>query len=692
MIKQRTSIKKKIVLIICIVPFVVMSVGICIIYFFGLNIFRDSIGRRHSQIAGSLADSVSLEFKYELDDAKTSAARRLWVDVVQEYNRKYRGMKPQDIEKELLQMDKVWVTQPESNPAIKEYFENKVALSIKDVVNIRPYIAELFITDKFGGLVAVSEKTTDFYQADEEWWQQAYDGGKGKIYVGNIEFDDSSRRWVLTIAMPIRAQDNSVIGVCKESIDIDRFFANLYSFGLGETGRVALTDEKGNILFYRGLSAMSEKIVNNEADFLKLIESRKLYQVINNLHIPKGKIFTVFSKITLPYLSEKGVYWVIFVFQDAKEAFQPLDAFVEEIIIATLILILILVSGGYFLSRSITKPIEKLSLLTKRVMAGEWDYKVDIKSNDEIGEFAYIFKQMVYNLKERQTELLEAKNSLEELSQGLERKVEERTKELKDVNDATLNILEDLTDAKAKIEKYSKELEDALKVKSDFTSAVSHELRTPLAAIKEGIAIVLDGIAGDVTKEQAEFLTVAKRNVDRLTRLINDILDFQRLEAKRMEFRMEENDIGATIKEVYDSMVSWVNDKNLGLILDVEKGLPKIKFDKDRIIQVLVNLVGNAVKAMQEGNITIVARRIDSGIEVIVQDTGIGISKEDLPKLFQQFEQLEKGSKRKTGGTGLGLFISKAIIEEHRGKIWVESELGKGSAFHFTLPFKQNGA
>jgi signal transduction histidine kinase len=133
-------------------------------------------------------------------------------------------------------------------------------------------------------------------------------------------------------------------------------------------------------------------------------------------------------------------------------------------------------------------------------------------------------------------------------------------------------------------------------------------------------------------------------------------------------------------------MASLAHEKNLELILDFENNLPKVNFDKDRMEQVFTNLLSNAIKFTDAGHVAIITRREDNSIKVSVQDTGIGITKEDMPKLFQSFEQIAPAQYHKTGGTGLGLAISKEIVEKHGGKIWVESEPGKGTTFSFVLP------
>ncbi len=246
----------------------------------------------------------------------------------------------------------------------------------------------------------------------------------------------------------------------------------------------------------------------------------------------------------------------------------------------------------------------------------------------------------------------------------------------------SVHIAKNITERKEAEEK----LKETMKMKSEFISTVSHELRTPLTAIKEGIALVVDGLAGDINDEQKELLGISKKNVDRLARLINDVLDFQKIESGRMKFNMQPNDINKIVEDVYKVMVSATKNTGVDLLLELNKDLPKARFDNDKIIQVLTNLVNNAIKFTEKGNITIKTGEKNGTIRVLVSDTGCGIKKEDLPRVFNRFEQLATGGERKTGGTGLGLAIAKEIIEKHKGKIWVESEFGKGSEFIFALP------
>ncbi len=239
--------------------------------------------------------------------------------------------------------------------------------------------------------------------------------------------------------------------------------------------------------------------------------------------------------------------------------------------------------------------------------------------------------------------------------------------------------------------KANQDIEKLSKIKSDFVSMVSHELRTPLTAIKESVSLVLDGAAGSISEEQGKFLRIAKNNIDRLVKTITEILDFSKLESGRITMHKRKMNINNLINEVYVAVRSSVEEKNITFGIDLSDEVEPIWFDPDRIGQALRNLISNAVKFNREdGRIKISSNKecLDGRdvVKVSVEDSGIGIPKEQVPSLFRRFTPLDTSMTRRHKGVGLGLAISKGIIEFHGGDIWVESEKGVGSKFIFTLP------
>ncbi len=226
-------------------------------------------------------------------------------------------------------------------------------------------------------------------------------------------------------------------------------------------------------------------------------------------------------------------------------------------------------------------------------------------------------------------------------------------------------------------------------LKSSFVANVSHELRTPLVAMEKSIALILSKEAGPITETQEQFLSVAQRNMKRLSNLINDLLNLSKLEAGKLELKRDFVPVERVIAESIEALNGWAKAKSVEIVKKIQNGLPQANVDPERIIQVLNNLIGNAIKfTPQNGAITVEALSRDARtVEVSVKDTGVGIAKENLGRVFDKFYQV--GGERiatDISGTGIGLSIAKEIVELHGGKVWAESEKGQGAKFSFTLP------
>jgi PAS domain S-box-containing protein len=232
----------------------------------------------------------------------------------------------------------------------------------------------------------------------------------------------------------------------------------------------------------------------------------------------------------------------------------------------------------------------------------------------------------------------------------------------------------------------TKEVE-ADRAKSEFVSTVSHELRTPMTAIKGYTDLLHAGAAGPINTEQKRFLTTIKNNTDRLTALINDLLDISRMETGRVRFEPRPLQIGEVIADVVNVLAGSAEEKQQNLTYEVAAGLPDIMGDRDRLNQVLTNLVGNAIHYTPEGGeIDVRAYLVERAVRVDVRDSGIGIAPEDMGHIFERFYRADHPLVQEARGTGLGLSIVKMFVEMHGGRIWVESEPDQGSTFTFILP------
>lgn|GEM_PF-1119457 len=224
------------------------------------------------------------------------------------------------------------------------------------------------------------------------------------------------------------------------------------------------------------------------------------------------------------------------------------------------------------------------------------------------------------------------------------------------------------------------------RMKTEFISTVSHELRTPLTVIREGVSLVIDGVLGETTKEQREFLGMAMTDIDRLGRIINNLLDISKIEAGKVELKRGY----INLTEIADSVVSTFSAraKGAGLLLKKRYSVPDIEVyaDRDKLVQVFTNLVSNALKFTEKGSIELSLSDENGQVICRVADTGRGISPEDMKRVFSKFQQFGGGAVTGEKGTGLGLSIARGIVQLHQGTMWVESELGKGTAFFFSLP------
>jgi signal transduction histidine kinase len=290
---------------------------------------------------------------------------------------------------------------------------------------------------------------------------------------------------------------------------------------------------------------------------------------------------------------------------------------------------------GYAISWSIIGPVKQIEARLNQVAAGDFKQRVHVVNRDELGALVANVNQMC-----------------EELGRVYE------------------------------------QLEAASKHKSQFLANMSHELRTPLNAILGYTELILDNIYGEMPEKARAVLERLQANGRHLLGLINDVLDLSKIEAGQLTLSLDEYSLSDVVHGVISAVEPLAAEKRLTFKAEVAPDLPIGHGDERRLSQVLLNLVGNAIKFTDKGEVAIRARATNGAFTVAVRDTGPGIAGADQAKIFEEFLQADSSITRKKGGTGLGLSIAKRIIEMHGGRIWVESEPGKGSTFYFTLPVR----
>ncbi len=267
------------------------------------------------------------------------------------------------------------------------------------------------------------------------------------------------------------------------------------------------------------------------------------------------------------------------------------------------------------------------------------------------------------------------------LMAGMWRQVQRKRAE-----DSLKKYADDLSKANEELSKANEELKSLDRMKDEFLSNVSHEFKTPLTSIRGYGQLVLDGTLGDINDQQKKAMDTVIRNSDRLRRLVDSLLYLSRAQVGRMRYYFEKLQLAELINNCVHDQLLQAKNKGISLQTYIED-VPPVRGDKDKLTDVLTNLIDNALKFTSEhGRVTVSARKTSEGVHIEVKDTGIGIPADHIPHLFQRFYQVDSSASRRYGGTGLGLYISRTIVEAHGGKIWVESEEGKGTTVHVELP------
>ena len=423
------------------------------------------------------------------------------------------------------------------------------------------------------------------------------------------------------------------------------------------------------------------------------------------------------------------------------------EGHLRKIVVVAVLVTLVLVLGlGYIVSLKISNPLVDMASIARKLAKGDFSKKTLVHSADEIGDLAKALNYMSAEIKDKVNSLSSEKAKLEAVVSGMfegviltnekgeivlanpsirklfmvdsspEGKVPlemVRNATIQDIVDKVIKEKQRLTTKEIIInipeEKIIQingvpvlenerlvgvilvfhditELRRLERVRQDFVANVSHELRTPISNIKGYAETLKDGAIND--KDNAkDFVEIIYRDSERLAQLIDDLLDLARIESGKMKMVFLPIDVQSTLERSIAIIANQAKEKAISIQLQVSATLPKILADEARISQVLINLLDNAIKYTRTGGIiTVSARPKDKYIQIDVSDTGIGISEEEIARIFERFYRVDKARSRELGGTGLGLSIVKHIVQAHGGEVWVKSLVGKGSAFSFIIP------
>lgn len=453
-----------------------------------------------------------------------------------------------------------------------------------------------------------------------------------------------------------------------------------------------------------------------------------------------GSVIDSYMDYAIPVLENGAVRYIVYINDDKQEISELSSRYFAIVMQAMMFGLVVAILLSFLLSKTITTPLENITQGAKRIADGDLGQRLPIQSSDEIGELTSAFNYMARALHNTLNEVQGERNKLETIFLHMTDGVAAFTFDGKPIhmnpaaesylgirfedNAAFDDMFGDLDLPKkqvgqrgylqSEITRYGRiltvtlapygsidgdggvmavihditeqrKLDDA---RREFVANVSHELRTPLTNIRSYTETLIDA-AGELPQEtEIKFLGVITSEAERMARIVTDLLTLSKLDYNQMDLRFTHFSTHAMLEAVYNAMVLNAREQGHSFQMDVPEQLPDMNGDRERLEQVIVNVVSNAIKyTPQNGHIRLSAgMRDERRLEIVVEDDGMGIPKDDVPRLFERFYRVDKARSREKGGTGLGLAIAKEMVGAHRGSIWLESELDKGTKVTILLP------
>jgi signal transduction histidine kinase len=612
-------------------------------------------GRAHVlSLAVNTAERVDLLVDRTVEQVEQLTVSPHLVEQLELANLRYRGMTQSAAAERLGRLDGEWVAaaDPAELELAQQVLDSPLAAELRRFQQTAPRrYAELMVTDLYGGLVAATNPTTDYYQADEGWWQTTYADGQGETFVSDIGFDRSAGVFSLDVAAPVRDGAGEVVGVVKISHDVRAIFEVVRRLRVGDTGAACVVDAEGRTVFGGGGEADDVRLEAEEMAALRQERSGVFVGPAGGTGPDRVVAFDVLrSPLRHRAAGTDRSEWFVVVTQAASEVYEPS----RKALVGSAAVLVLPVGGlvllAVYLEKRLVEPVRALHWASQQVAAGQLDVRVQIEQGDEMQEVGYQFNRMAAALQRHEEE------------QRLE--IRRRTEELRQSDMQSRRM----------------------------RSAVSAQM----SCISDGMLRALDQMrraseGGLSAEENSDLATEAWITVRAFT---EDLRDLCKVESGQMRLQPESLRLGDAIESARRLLGAVLRRHQVELVAEPETAEMAVTADRARLKQILYSLLSNAVSYGGMGSeVRVCAERRDGEVEVAVTDDGPGIPPPMQQAIFDPVRAQDTPPPTSPEGRlGLNLPMTRHLVELHGGRIWVESEPGEGSTFRFTLPEETPGS
>ena len=633
---MRVPIRLKLAFLLIAVAVMPLTVALTVLVVQGRQVHTNLIGQTHQSVAVAGATSIQLSLLTDME----KALLELQDDphTTGELGIHDEALSPLELD----ELDAIWDKGNTKDRRVSKVLNSHISTHLRTLIANVPEIAEILVTDRFGQLAAASQMTTDYYQADELWWRQAFNDGKGRVFVPPVSYDDSAEVWSIDICIPLFLDDR-IVGVAKIILKLTDWIRNSGAFPETTTAQGMLVEKDGYVIYPLRWRAPRRQLLD-WADISRMNEA--------GWRLTSAGMVQAYASAALPErmrgLPVVAPQWMLVLEIPRSLVLAKVNRLTRwAITLGSGVIVIIFVVGLYLVDRSIGLRVRRLERAAEHVARGDLSHRVDTKrwirhvmGRDELDDLADEFNRMVDG-----------------------------------------------------VETSHRELEEANEMKTNFIKVAGHELRTPVSYI-----LTLPKLMADT--DDIEKLREGMATMEAKAQRLNDIIQamFKLMPAKEYSdyLSLGDVDLTAVLADVYDDVHPFIEERHQTLVIEPSGDLPIITADHGKIHDVIENLIGNAIKFTPDGGMIHVTagRQLGEMVVITVVDQGPGIPAEDIKSIFNPFFSTGNIMKHSSGaigyqkrGMGLGLAVVKHFTEMHGGTVHATTD-DTGSTFVVTLPIE----